>query len=119
MTTPPPPGYGGYPQQPTRQTSSDAIVALVLSLLAWVFCPVILAVVALVFASKAKTAIDASNGWLDGAGMVTAAKIIAWINIAVTILGTIAFILFFVILGAASTTVDTPSTGNAIMSLLH
>ena len=30
----------------------------------------------------------ASNGWVNGSGMVTAAKIIAWINIAVGILVT-------------------------------
>ena len=114
---PPPPGYGG-PQQPVRQTSSDAIVALVLSLLSWVFCPVVMAIVALVFAGKAKTAIEASNGWIDGGGMVTAAKIISWINIIVTVLGTILFIIFALILGATSTTLDVPSTGEAIMSLL-
>jgi formate hydrogenlyase subunit 4 len=116
-----PPGYGQYPQQPVRQTSSDAIVALVLAILSWVVCPVILAVVALVFAGKAKTAISASNGWLDGGGMVTAAKIIAWANIVLTILGVILFIVIAVF--AANTTptdfpTDFPTSGNAVLSLL-
>ena len=50
---PPPPAYG-YPQQPQPQpqTSSDAIVALVLAILRGP-CPFVLAIVALIFASKA------------------------------------------------------------------
>ncbi len=111
----PPPGYGAYP--PARQTSSDAIVALVLSLLSWVICPFVLAIVALVFASKAKSAIAASNGWLDGEGMVTAAKIISWVNIVLSVLGVLFFILFFVILGVSSSTIE-PSTTDALISLL-
>lgn len=63
------------------QNSSSAIVALVLSIASWVVCPVIPAIVALVFASKADREIAMSNGWVTGAGMVTASKIVAWINI--------------------------------------
>ncbi|HNL52322.1 MAG TPA: hypothetical protein PKL68_10240, partial [Actinomycetota bacterium] len=83
---PPPPAYGYGQPQPQPQTSSDAIVALVLAILSWAVCPFVLAIVALIFASKASKAIAASNGWLDGAGMVTAARVIAWINIAIGIL---------------------------------
>lgn len=114
MSQPPPaPGYGGYP--PARQTSSDAIVALVLSLLSWAICPVVLAIVALVFAGKAKTAIEASNGWLDGAGMVTAAKIIAWINIGVYIIGLIFFVIIMIFASSSSVTTDFPSSTDALM----
>lgn len=112
----PPPGYGAYP--PARQNSSDAVVALVLSLLSWVVCPIVMAIVALVFAAKAKNAIAASNGYLDGAGMVTAAKVISWLNIVVTVLGLVLFLVIVVFFSAASTTVDVPSTGNAMLSLL-
>lgn len=73
---PPAPPYG-----PTPQSSSSAVVALVLSIASWVVCPVIPAIVALVFANKADREIAASNGWLTGGGMVTAAKIVSWINI--------------------------------------
>lgn len=104
---PPPPAYG-YPQQPQPQpqTSSDAIVALVLAILSWAVCPFVLAIVALIFASKASKAIVASNGWVNGSGMVTAAKIIAWINIAVGIL-VAGFLVVALIAGLASTSVDT------------
>ena len=80
---PPPPGYPPYGQQPVPQTSSDAIAALVLSILSWAMCPIVLAIAALVFAGRATRAIAASNGWVEGSGMVLAAKIIAWINIVV------------------------------------
>ena len=73
---PAPPPYG-----PAPQTSTNAIAALVLSIVAWVICPIIPAIIALVFASKADREIAASNGWVTGGGLVTAAKIVAWINI--------------------------------------
>jgi uncharacterized membrane protein len=72
----PPPAYG-----PTPQTSNSAVVALVLSIAAWVICPIIPAIVALVFANKADKEIAAGNGWVTGGGLVTASKIVAWINI--------------------------------------
>ena len=98
---PPPPGYSSYGQQPVPQTSSDAIAALVLSILSWAVCPFVLAVVALVFAGKASRAIDASGGWLEGSGMVTAARIISWINIVIGGLALV-FLVVVMIVGAAS-----------------
>lgn len=74
MPTPPP--YG-----PVPQTSNSAIISLVLAIVAWVICPIIPAIIALVFANKADREIAASNGWVTGGGLVTAAKIVAWINI--------------------------------------
>ena len=71
-----PPPYG-----PVPQASTNAIAALVLSIVAWVICPIIPAIIALVFAGKADKEIVASNGWVTGAGLVTASKIVAWINI--------------------------------------
>lgn len=73
---PPAPTYG-----PVPQTSNSAVAALVLSIVAWVICPVIPAIIALVFANKADKEIAVSNGWVTGGGLVTASKIVAWINI--------------------------------------
>lgn len=67
------------------QTSSSAIVALVLSVASWAVCPIVLAIIALVFASKADKEIARSGGALEGGGMITAAKIVAWVNIGVFI----------------------------------
>jgi hypothetical protein len=109
---PPPPGMppagmppGGYLPQPVPQSNQTALIALVLALVAWPVCPVILAIVALVFASKAKKEIAASNGWQTGSGMVTAAKWIAWVNIIFYIL---LGILWVIIVIAAATV---PSSG--------
>ncbi len=114
---PPPPGYGyNYPPaQPQPQTSSDAIIALVLAILSWAFCPFVMAILALVFASKASRAIAVSNGWLEGAGMVTAARIIAWINIVIGILF-IGFFIVAIIVGAFSA--DLPSDTSNLDALL-
>lgn len=90
----PPPPY-----QPMPQTSNSAIVALVLSIVSWVVCPVIPAIVALVFASKADREIAVSNGWVTGGGLVTASKIVSWINIGLYA-GLIAIGLIIVILAA-------------------
>ena len=73
---PPPPAYG-----PVPQTSNSAIVALILAIGAWIICPIIPAIVALVFANKADKEIAAGNGWVTGGGLVLASKIVAWINI--------------------------------------
>ncbi|MCP4741096.1 MAG: DUF4190 domain-containing protein [Actinomycetales bacterium] len=89
---PPPPAYG-----PTPQTSNNAVAALVLSIVSWVFCPIIPAIIALVFASKARREILASNGWVTGTGLVTSAKIVAWINIGFWAAMTIVWIFILVI----------------------
>lgn len=64
-------------------TSSNAIIALVLAIASWVSCPIVLAIVGLVFASKADREIAAGAGRVGGAGLSTAAKVVAWINIGV------------------------------------
>ena len=100
------PTYGQAPGYPaaTATASNDAVVALVLSICSWLFCPVVLAVVALVFAGKAKRAIEASNGWVTGDGMVTAAKVISWINIAVTLVIAVIFVIILVVAAVSTST---------------
>jgi len=85
------PGTAGYPAQ-LPKWSTYAVVSLVLAIGSFVLCPVILAIAALVVASSADREIKASNGWITGDGIVKAAKIIAWINIAITIVGIIGII---------------------------
>lgn len=84
-----PPGYGkpgvppgfppGFAGAPTR--SGRAVAALVCAIASYFSIPVVLAVVALVLVPGAKREILASQGRLTGDGMVTAAKVLAWINI--------------------------------------
>jgi hypothetical protein len=103
---PPPPGYQPYGQygQPysgayaPRRTEGNAIAALVLALVSLpllIFCGlgVVTAILGLVFSHTAKRNIAASNGALEGAGMVTAARVISWVVIA---LGVVVGILLII-----------------------
>lgn len=90
--------YPAYPSAPAApQTSSGAIVALVLAIASWAVCPLVLAIIALVFASKADREIAASAGRIAGGGLSTAAKIVAWVNIGVFVAVTV-IIIFVVII---------------------
>ncbi|HVM08329.1 MAG TPA: hypothetical protein VM345_07705 [Acidimicrobiales bacterium] len=88
--------YGGYGQPAyaaAPQTSSKATIALVLSIVSFVVCPVISAIVSLVFASQAKKEIRASGGRYTGDGLVTASRIISIANIVLTALAVAGFAL--------------------------
>lgn len=104
----PPPGPGGYQQYghpgyaAPRRTEGNAVAALVLAICSFVVCPLIPAVVALFLASSATRNIEASNGALDGASLVSAAKIIAWINIGLCLVGIAAVILLIVVAAVGS-----------------
>jgi hypothetical protein len=103
------PGYAGYPSYyPTRKTSGEAIGALVLALVSWVICPVIPAIVALVLAGRADAEIKAGGGWVDGAGMVTAARVLSWIHLGLAAVG----LVFLVALLALGTV--TSDTGGGV-----
>jgi len=103
----PPPAYPqpGYAAAP--QTSSNAIVALVLAITSWVICPIVTAVVALVLASSAAKEIEASGGRVQGAGLVTAARIVSWVNIglwaALLVVGAF-FLVLAIVAGAVNET---------------
>ena len=85
--------YAGYGARPTDST---ATAALVCSILSWVVCPVILAIVGLVLASQARRKIADSGGALEGETQIKAAKWIAWINIG--LFGVLAVFGFLIIL---------------------
>jgi hypothetical protein len=85
---PAPPGFGFRPQ-----TEPSAILAVVLAVLAWVACPILAAIAALMIAGGAKAKIDMSGGAFTGLGLVTAARWIAWIHLFLVPLGTIALII--------------------------
>ena len=77
------------------QTSTSAIIALVLSIVSWTFCPLITSIVAIVLAYQADKEIRNSDGRVTGQGLSFAAKIIAWINIGVSV----ALIVLAVVVG--------------------
>lgn len=100
-----PASSGQVPSYYQSITSANAIVALVLSIVSWLVLPLVLAIVALVFARKAEREMAGSQGRVGGWSMVTAAKILAWINIGffTALLVLAVFAVFFLILaGVAS-----------------
>jgi hypothetical protein len=104
---PPPQGYGqGYGRPPQAwqgptQTESKAIIALVCAIASWVVLPVLPAIAALMIGKTARQEIAMSGGRLTGDGMVTAAKVIAWANIVLSVLGVLLFVLAFGLFAAA------------------
>ena len=114
----PPAGYGagnypaaGYPAPgyqasagstgPTGPTtSSNAVLSLVMGILSFFVCPVILAIIAIVYGNKAKDEIAASNGAIGGSGLATAGRILGWVNLILGLL-TIVFVVVFAIAAAS------------------
>lgn len=95
-------------------TSGNAIAALVLAIASWVVCPIVFAIVALVFASLGQKEIAASGGTRHGGELVTAARIVAWINIGLwAALIVIALVIGFVVLVAGGLASITTGSGGA------
>ena len=118
----PPPGPSGYQQYgypgyaAPRKTEGNAIAALVLAVCSFVVCPLIPAVVALFLASSAKRNIAASNGALDGESLVTAARIVAWINIGLCLLGIVLAVVLIIVAAATSDTSSSLSSMGATLT---
>ena len=87
---PPAPAAPGVAPVAGPTTSTNAIVGLVLAIVSWVVCPIIAAIVALVLAHSSDKEIKASDGTIGGAGLNTATRIIAWINIGFSIVAGLA-----------------------------
>lgn len=75
------PPQAAYAPPVAVPTSGNAIIAFVLSIVSWAICPIVPAIVALVLAASAQREVTAGQGRVQGGGLITAAKIIAWINI--------------------------------------
>jgi hypothetical protein len=87
----PPPGYGQPYPYPQPKQDDKALAALIMSIAAWMVCPFVLHIVALVLANQSLQAIRESNGWLTGEGMANAARIISIVGV---VLGAVIIALF-------------------------
>lgn len=105
----------GYPQQPAYGaqpygyaaapvTNSNATIALVCAILSWAVCPLVLAIVGIVFGRKAQREIAESGGTQGGEGLAKAAVIISWINIGFWIFFGLIYVAIIVIAIAGSST---------------
>ena len=118
----PPPGapgpYGPYGYGPVApRNSGTAIAALVVAIASFVVCPLIPAIIALVLARNARNEIANSGGTVTGEGLVTAARVISWINIVLWVALGLVF-LVVIIIGAAVGNSSTSSLGHAALTLV-
>jgi hypothetical protein len=103
---PPAPGWGPPPYPPAygyagaQQSEGLAVGALICAIGSFVVCPGVLAIVGLILAQNARNRIDASGGRLSGSGLVTAARVVAWVNIALVVLVLLAVIITGFTLGS-------------------
>jgi hypothetical protein len=67
----------------------------------WVLCPIIPAIVALVLASSAAREIASSQGAVEGSGLVTASRIISWINIGLFAFVIVVGLIAIIVVGAS------------------
>ncbi len=95
---PPQPGWG--PQGTPPPNDTKAVWALVMAIGSYVLIPFVLALVALVLASMSSRDIRASDGRLGGGGLVTAAKVLSWINIALCLLAVVFVLLVLGVLAS-------------------
>jgi len=102
-----PPAPANDPMQ--QRTSTSAIVALVLAIVSWTFCPLITSIVAIVMAYQADKEIRTSDGKVTGQGLSFAAKIIAWINIGVSVALIVLAVIFGLVLLVAGGFGSTPA----------
>ena len=96
--TPPQPSY-----MPVSQpTSNAATVSLIFGILSWVILPLIGAIIAVIAGHMARREIRDSGGQLGGSGMATAGLVLGYIQIGLSVLACIGFVLLLVIGAAAS-----------------
>jgi hypothetical protein len=76
---------------------------LVLSIVSFLVCPLIPAIVALFVASSADQEIRASGGQIGGEGLSKAAKIISWINIGLCAAGIVLLVIGLAVASSQST----------------
>jgi hypothetical protein len=102
---PPPPSYNSPPQMGSQGgASSNSIIALVCGILSYIFCPVVLGIVAWVMGKKELAAID--RGESPEAGR-TLAKIGMWlgiVNVILSVIGIIIWVILIVIIGISAST---------------
>lgn len=95
-----PPVHGPHPgyvladyRGASKPTESKAVVALVLAMASFTVIPLLPAIAALVVAPSARRSITASQGRLGGDGLLTAARVVSWSNIALVLLAVVVVVV--------------------------
>ena len=84
---------------PPPPMHTKAILSLVFGLLAWMACPVIAAIPAVILGHQARADIRRARGTLDGDVFAVAGLVFGWANIALTFLIIIGYALALLFLG--------------------
>jgi hypothetical protein len=90
-----------------RRTSGKATAALILAIASFVICPIVPAIIALALVRQARQEIAFSNGALDGESLVTAAKIVAIVNLALFGVGVVVAALALLAIAFVGTNAST------------
>ncbi len=81
--------------QPPRQTSSMAVISLVMGILGWTVIPFIGSIVAIVTGHMARAEIRRRPLELEGDGLALAGLIMGWIVVIGSIMAIVVMFLFF------------------------
>lgn len=84
---------GGY--APARRTEGLAVASLITGIFAWVACPIVLHVVAIVLGNRAQERI-AADPTLEGDGLAKAGVVLGWVGVALYGLMFAVFMVFMV-----------------------
>lgn len=78
-----------------RQTSTVAVLSLVLGIAGWTVLPLVASIVAIITGHMARAEIRRRPTDLDGDGLALTGLILGWLNVGMVLLGILAFIAFF------------------------
>ncbi|MDG2526684.1 DUF4190 domain-containing protein [Stenotrophomonas sp. HITSZ_GD] len=78
-----------------RQTSTLAIISLIAGILGWTVLPFLGSLTAIITGHMARGEIRREPARYEGDGLALAGLILGWVNVAIWILGVLAFVLFF------------------------
>lgn len=103
---PPPPSYNSPSQQMGSQggASSNAIIALVCGILSYIFCPVVLGIIAWVMGKKELAAIDRGEAPEAGRALAKIGMWLGIVNVILGVIGIVVWLILIVIIGISAST---------------
>ncbi|AWH17435.1 hypothetical protein C1922_09040 [Stenotrophomonas sp. ZAC14D2_NAIMI4_7] len=78
-----------------RQTSTVAVLSLVLGIAGWTVLPFVASIVAIITGHMARAEIRRRPTDLEGDGLALTGLILGWLSVGMVLLGILAFIAFF------------------------
>ncbi|AHY59253.1 MULTISPECIES: DUF4190 domain-containing protein [Stenotrophomonas] len=81
--------------QPYRQTSSLAVVSLIMGIVGWTVFPFLGSLIAIVTGHMARAEIRRQPQALEGDGLAVAGLVLGWLAVIGSILVVVGFVLFF------------------------